>query len=323
MCTLPCDARRPTFGCEDGLYCAAQHTGASGPCDGFCVSITGAHDLPTDAPCTSGTECASFLFVDPGDGTRRCLSPCRGDAGECLAGEACVASAGECGGCVPSEIVAGSPRGFGEPCASNAECASGQCVADGPRSYCTRACDGTDTACGDGYHCRETVCIAGDRGGVGDSCVPGLDDCRSDAFCVSLGADAWCSQFCGSSAAGAVCPDQFECVPAGAQFVCAPVRSLLGDTCTADDACISGVCLTDANGERVCSRTCSVDSPCATGFECRRTADGSAAFCLAPPPRPAGGCSVTRGSSGGPLSLAVALVSMIAAVGRKARRRRR
>jgi V8-like Glu-specific endopeptidase len=322
VCTLPCDSRRPTFGCGEGLYCAGAHDGSSGPCEGFCIDAVGSHDRPIDADCDENSQCASYLCVDPGDGTRRCLSPCHGDGGECLAGEACVASAGECGGCVPATILASAPRHFGEPCGSNAECTSNMCVDDAGRSYCTRACSGSDMDCGDGYHCNGTQCIAGDRGGVGDHCSPSSDDCRSDAFCVSLGAASWCTQFCGTSAAGAECPDQFECVPAGGQFVCAPVHSLVGATCTTSDECISGVCLADASGGHVCSRSCSVDSPCTTGFECRRTADGSDAYCLAPIPRPAGGCAVSHGSRGGG-ALAIGMLVFFAWVfGRAARRRR-
>ncbi len=323
VCTLPCDARRPTFGCEDGLYCAATHVGRSGPCEGFCVPVAGAHDRSDDAACDQNSDCASFLCVDPGDGMRRCLSPCRGDGGECLADEACVASPGECGGCVPSAIVASVLHNFGEPCGADGECASGQCVTDGARTYCTRACDGTDSACGHGYHCRGTQCFAGDRGGVGDNCLPTADDCRSDSFCVSLGAAAWCSQFCGTSAGGAMCPDQFDCVPAGGQFVCAPVHSLVGADCTTNDECVTGVCLPGADGRHVCSRTCSVDAPCAWGFECRRTSDGAAAYCVAPAPRPAGGCSVAQGSRGGSTALLGSLVFAAWVFVRAARRQKR
>jgi V8-like Glu-specific endopeptidase len=322
VCTLPCDSRRPTFGCEEGLYCAAAHTGRSGPCEGFCVSIVGTHDRPVDAECDENSQCASYLCVDPGDGHRRCLSPCHGDGGECLADEACVANVGECGGCVPSTLLASAPRHFGEPCGADGECASGDCLTDGARSYCTRACDGTDSSCGDGYHCRGTVCVAGDRGGVGDNCVPSEDDCRSDAFCVSLGSAAWCTQFCGDSAAGAVCPDQFDCVPAGGQFVCAPSHSLVGATCTTNEECVSGLCLPGADGARVCSRGCSVDTPCATGFECRRSGDGSAAFCVAPVAHTSGGgCSVAYGSRSRASGLgALALGAWVLA--RAARRRK-
>lgn len=298
ICSAACDARRPTFGCEEGLFCDT----ALG-CDGFCIPITGDHSLPNDAPCASSSECASFLCTDPGDGVRRCLSPCRGGAGECLSGEACVAQPGACGGCVPAEILAATRR-LGEPCTADAECASMRCLEDGGRHYCSDSCT-DDSGCARGYHCRVDHCVAGARGQSGDSCIfatdESYDDCNGNAnlFCARLGEEQWCSEFCGPSTSDDhPCADGFECFDAGGAHVCAPVHQLPGQTCTADTDCVSQLCVASPrDGAMVCSRECSVDVSCSTGFECVRATDGIHAYCvqsIAAPPPAGGGCSVSE-----------------------------
>ena len=300
ICTAACDARRPTFGCESGLFCASN-----GGCDGYCVLITGDHSLPNDAQCTSSSQCASFLCVDPGDHNRRCLSPCRGNAGECLSGEACVAQPGQCGGCVPAAILAAA-RGLGEPCTADAECASMHCLTDVGRQYCSAACT-DDAGCGHGYHCRIDHCVAGDRGQAGDTCefdrAQQYDDCNTQAglFCARLGHEDWCSELCGPSTGdNHMCADGFDCFDTGAVHVCAPINSLLGASCTTNDGCISQLCVASPRGgAMVCSHTCSVDASCSTGFECVRSTDGTTAYCVANPPvpTPASGCTVALGAS--------------------------
>lgn len=332
ICTAACDARRPTLGCEPGLFC-----GTAGGCDGFCVPVTGAHSLADGADCTTSSDCASYLCIDPGDGHQRCLSPCRGGAGECLSGEACVAQPGECGGCVPSSILQAARR-LGEPCTTDSECVSNRCLADGARHYCSDSCT-DDAACGHGYHCRIDHCVAGDRGQSGDTCVfdptSAYDDCDTSRgyFCARLGAEDWCSELCGASTPDDhQCADGFDCFDAGAVQVCAPTHDLLGHACTADTDCISQLCVTSPrDGARVCARSCGVDSPCSTGFECVRTADGANAYCLAvgSPPAQGGGCSVDASGAGGRSGLAglatllVFVVSSFAARRRAARAARR
>lgn len=232
---------------------------------------------------------------------RRCLSPCRGGAGECLSGEACVAQPGECGGCVPAAILSAARR-LGEPCSASAECASMNCLADGSRHYCSEACT-NDAGCGTGYHCRVDHCVAGNRGQSGDTCVfdpTGMyDDCNTTAglFCARLGAEEWCSELCGPTTSdNHQCADGFECLDAGSAHVCVPTHHLLGHACTTNTDCISQLCVASPRGgAMVCSRSCSVDTSCSTGFECVRAADGANAYCVAAPPAPParGGCTVS------------------------------
>jgi MYXO-CTERM domain-containing protein len=289
ICTSPCDPLRPEFGCEPGFYCAF-----SAGCGGYCVPQTGEPALAEGQDCTSNDECRSLFCHDPGDGRQRCLTACRGDDGMCLAGEACAANPGECGGCVDASILR-AMRGLGEECAVADECRSGDCLEDAGRSYCTRAC-AQDSECPSGYHCRDGRCASGPRGEIGDPCVSN-DDCGADTFCATRGAQRWCTRVCGTEE----CPTGFDCVAAGTTMVCAPSLGLVGDACASNEACVTNLCALTGAGSGTCTRMCGADAPCAPGFECRRTSDGATAVCIAPaPPSSAGGCSVTppRGAAG-------------------------
>ncbi|HJL17224.1 MAG TPA: S1 family peptidase [Sandaracinaceae bacterium LLY-WYZ-13_1] len=308
ICTSPCDPLRPEFGCEPGFFCAFSEG-----CEGYCVPRETEGTLPVGAECTDHAECSTSFCTDPGDGRRRCLTACEGDRGMCLAGEACAAGPGACGGCVDAEIL-DADRGLGEPCDEATDCRSGDCFADGGRSYCTRACEG-DTDCPDTFHCRGMVCVAGPRGDIGDPCL-GNGDCAEGTFCAMQGERAWCTRLCTDEE----CPDRFECVAAGGTEVCAPDRGLLGDVCASDEDCVTGVCEREAGATSgVCSRMCGPDAPCAVGFECRRTEDGLGAICAAPAVEEAsdGGCAAAapgRGGSSRPGWAWVGMVAWLAAI---------
>lgn len=290
ICTTLCDPLRPYLGCDPGMYCARSEG-----CDGYCQPQTGAADRALGADCAVNDECASYSCDDPGDGRMRCLAPCQGDAGMCLAGEACAAVAGACGGCVDEDILLAS-RGLGEACADETDCGSRTCFDDNGRLYCSRACEG-DPDCADGFHCREGLCATGPRGDIGASCVHN-HDCVGGLFCAMQADRGWCTRICESDP----CPDGFACVAAGGTMVCAPELGLVGDACMSEAECVSGLCVTrsgDAAGE--CSRTCGAESPCAAGFQCERTADGSNAVCVRPPVETGGGCQV--GPTRAPLAL--------------------
>ncbi len=302
LCTTACNPLRPEFGCDPGFYCA-RSTG----CEGLCVPLAGDRGtLGNGEDCTADQQCASLFCTDPGDGRRRCLEPCRGDAGMCLGGEACAANTDDCGACVAEEILRAS-RGLGEGCAEDTECRTGQCYEDAGRMYCTRACT-ADAECPTGYHCRggEGVCAAGPRGNIGDTCL-GNDDCENRTFCATRLDQSWCSRICNDQEP---CPEGFDCVPAGGTTICAPRLGLLGDPCTSDAACVSGSCAIEEGATAgVCTRECSPDAPCSTGFECRRTEDGLAAQCLAPVTEVSGGCSVGHGRNA-PAGALLALVAL-------------
>lgn len=297
ICVRECDARRPGLGCGEGFSCARVEAGA---CGGVCLPIDAPGALADEMPCASDGECASRYCADPGEGTRRCLTPCELGAGACFAGEVCVAPSGACGGCVPAEIVIGLGRTLGEPCRSSAECLGhAECYDEEGSSYCTRACGAGEESCPRGFHCRERRCVRGTLGGVGESCVSD-EDCTPGTMCALEGARSFCTSLCGE---GRNCPDRFRCVSAGGAMVCAPPpeAGLIGDPCDMPEDCISGLCAS----ARVCSRACSAVTPCGPGFECRRTREEAGAVCLRATPRSGGGCSAAgvpaRGASGGGL----------------------
>ncbi|MFK7986582.1 MAG: trypsin-like serine protease [Sandaracinaceae bacterium] len=284
ICTAGCDPLRPDFGCGPGLYCQRQEG-----CEGLCVPTGGTEaGLAVDADCTRDAECSTLYCADPGDGRQRCLPPCRGDEGMCLAGEACAVAAGACGGCVDASIVIGD-RGLGETCAADTDCRSETCQDDDGRLYCTRACE-EDPDCPDNFHCRDGFCAPGPRGEIGEFCV-GNDDCAEDAFCAQRAEQEWCTRIC----MGDECPEGFDCVEAGGTTICAPILGLLGDACTDDAMCISGNCTSDGTTAGLCTRLCSNDVPCGGGLECRR--DGENSLCARPEPaeEESGGCSVGAG----------------------------
>jgi V8-like Glu-specific endopeptidase len=311
ICTQPCDARRPELGCGEGLYCSRT---APNACEGWCVPVRGRAEKPADAPCERDDECASLYCADPGDGIRRCLLSCAAGAGMCLAGEVCVASAGQCGGCVPAEIVIGLRHGLGEPCTNDGECAPpGICFDDAGSRYCTGACSDTER-CPGGYHCRGGSCVRGSLGGIGDSCVNN-EDCGSGTVCAARGSERWCTSLCSDESP---CPERFVCVAAGEHHVCAPTGGLVGDPCTSGAECISGVCSAITG---VCSRECGVDAPCGPGFECRRGEGDGRAYCVRPAARSSGGCAISAGPSSGFWPILIAL-GVVTAVFWRARRRR-
>ncbi len=318
VCTLDCDPLRPTVGCPQDFYCRLVDG-----CDGACVAGT----VPEPGKivgedCAIDAECDTLFCRDPGDGRRRCLAPCRGDDGTCMAGEVCAAEPGSCNACVAESLVSleSLRRGLGEGCSANEECASDMCLMDGGLSYCTRACTGDD-GCGRGFHCRNEQCVAGRREGVGGSCGAN-EDCSAGLVCAAQAGRNWCASFCGAGAEA--CPSGFDCLPVGEVSVCAPSSGLVGDSCSGDDACTSSLCVDTSAGSR-CSRACNNDSPCSVGFECVRQPDGSG-LCLAPNVSISGGddddgCSVSaRANSSLPTWL---LVLGFAAAMRYARRRAR
>lgn len=278
VCTVGCDAREPIDGCVavehpfsgertalTGFFC---HRTAD--CEGVCLAGS-AGEGGIGARCTADTECAT-LVCDFGV----CSSRCVGDTGACPGDEVCVAEATQCGICAGA---ASRPtgRGRGEPCSAPTECASGTCSADG---RCTLSCT-SDGGCGDGFRCEDMVCVPGGRSGIGDYCVED-DDCALGGCGEREG-----GRFCGSRCSDDASCGGTACVEGVEGGICSPMLGALGEACTADDACISGLCR-----EGVCAQRCSATTFCPVGTACVR--DGAAMVCQV---RTSGGCSVGRGGS--------------------------
>ncbi len=314
LCSLECDPARPTIGCPLGLFCAAAGSGCSGLC-----TPGEPGTLANGETCSLDADCASLRCVDPGDGTQRCLDACEGDAGLCLAGEACVARPGDCGACVPAPIFSG-PFGLGEPCDLEASDCYDRCIDDGVAIYCSRTCE-DDATCGPGFHCRETtedsgevvgLCVRGDRGIAGAGCLVN-EDCDPGLFCAARGGTRWCTTFC---TAGDECPEAFDCVAVSDEAsVCAPTTGIQGDACGESTDCLGGLCISIPGGGQVCSRLCGPDAPCEVGFDCVRTADGINNVCVPiepeePPSSGGGGCAAGAGAPGPALAFAFALFAL-------------
>lgn len=312
ICTEACNPRQPETGCPPGLYCASTDG-----CDGRC-ELGSAGTFANDADCTDDTDCLSLFCDDPGDGRRRCLTPCENDAGGCFFGEACAANPGQCGGCVPDSLLS-APGRLGEACVEDTDCGSDRCLVEAGDSYCTRDC-ADDSDCGDAFHCRitadESICARGPRSAVGDGCIRN-EDCAPGLFCATRGTERWCTNVCNSEED---CPDRFDCVPVGEVSVCVGQLGTAGATCASDMDCLSSTCRpVGPEDALVCTRECDIDSPCASGFACVRDDSGTGATCapLSDPPVEGGGCSVGSGSA--PFSQTFALL----VIGALAFRRRR
>jgi MYXO-CTERM domain-containing protein len=62
-----------------------------------------------------------------------------------------------------------------------------------------------------------------------------------------------------------------------------PRLAKFGEDCSGDDACRSGVCLTDKTGApTTCTQGCDKDTPCPDGYVCPNT--GNPAYCVVKPP---------------------------------------
>jgi hypothetical protein len=305
ICTSTCDPLRPSVGCGAGFYC-----GMTG-CQGYCVPGAAGEACNNDE-CDSDSDCASLFCRDPGDGTRRCLDPCRGDAGLCLAGEVCAAGAGSCGGCVPRDLVR-APRGLGEPCDDDEECRGDMvCHEYAGIAECASTCSGADD-CGEGFICRDDLCVRDRTQGVGGICVENAD--CGEAVCATQGGDRWCTATCNNLGD---CPDGFDCVDAGSARVCAPMGALVGETCEANADCVTSLCATIGGDESVCTTYCDARTACPPGLECRRA--GSQAVCVPVATEEEmtdGGCSASSDESPVPV-----IVIALAAIGLAWRRRR-
>jgi hypothetical protein len=289
VCTRACNPTRPVGSCasttqpfvgdevgHEGVYCAVVDG-----CNGVCAPGE-AGSAADGVACSVDTDCASLRCTDPGDGTRRCLSPCVGSAGLCPVSEVCAATAGSCGSCVPPALVS-SRRGLGEGCEIGEDCVSGMCRSSGGTTYCSRSCM-RDDECGDGFHCAGALCALGTRSRTGEPCVTDesciLGDSCSDGYCTHL-----CSTD-GSCPEGFHCDGRFCALDAG--------RAILGEPCTDEAQCTSGTCAEVGDGTR-CTTACGGEGTCPPGLECRRV--GESVVCVPPSVVPRG--VETLGGGGG------------------------
>jgi len=243
---------------DGGAYCGADCTTSSDCSAGDrCVSVSGA-----GGQCVRGPEGSETCAAAPPSG-------CTSDA-QCAAGERCNTASGDC---EPAPMPGGAA--LGASCAVGTECASGLCVA----GRCSQSCNWLDTtSCPGGFYCNgmatgtcdEGLCVAGSAGGgaLGAACGASTD-------CQSLLCDhGICTTPC--IPGGAVgCAAGYAC-QAGTSAGCGSCQQagLIGDVCTTNADCLSGLCAMQG-GSSFCTSLCDASSPCPSGLDCAAIDEGT------------------------------------------------
>jgi MYXO-CTERM domain-containing protein len=276
-----------TGGCSRDSDCASDQICSGGSC---VPRPTTGNELGEG--CTNDDECQSGLCL-AGVCTQSCdwTDP----TGSCPSGFYCDADVST--SCDTGYCLAGTPgeEALGESCEEDTDCASLHC--DG--GSCSQACipDGA-LGCPAGYACQVGTlpCRGSCRrsGAPGDECEVN-EDCTS-GICASQGDRSFCTDLCSDTAP---CPEGFSCTPVGGETsVCVPDFGGLGEACTSNEECLSGICASE--GDRsYCTRTCDDMTPCGgREYSCVPTADPSTSVCQ--PVEDGGcGCRVVGGSSSG------------------------
>ncbi|MGE0788237.1 MAG: hypothetical protein AB7S26_21370 [Sandaracinaceae bacterium] len=242
MCTRTCSAHAD---------CAVEHVCASGECR--------RDDIGT--VCSGAAGCVLNLCAgNPMTGIGRCTHTCA-SASECPAGYAC-ADAGGAFVCVDIE----------QPCAT---CPTGQCLASG--QGCTSPCRSVaDCPLGIptmGYTCTSGLCVPSPfvlgPDPIGATCsASGTNTCRSGGCLPSVSRNL-CTQRCSEQGG---CGPGYGCTPTddgmgGVLLVCDVAGTgALGSACTTGGQCDSGLC---AGSPGYCTRLCTTDLLCPTGYTCR------------------------------------------------------
>lgn len=188
------------------------------------------------------------------------------------------------GVCVPSAEVCGDGKdqdcdgiadnqckADGQPCASEVECASGQCEQTGTGKTCVRLC-GAKQTCPAGSHCVASCgvgwCQPGAPGKkkILEACSSGTD-CETD-HCGAVGCTFPCNPALGQ------CPDDMACAASTGCGECAALASVagpmrLGEKCASTADCEADAsCEDDGLGVLRCSRACAEGGGCPLGFVC-------------------------------------------------------
>ncbi len=218
--------------------------------------------------------------------------PCEDDDG-CPPGELC-ASAGDDGYCTRRCPMEGCPEGFrctearvcargdaplrvgfGEACGEVA-CEDGLvCLADGDRTFCTRACSGPGS-CPEGFRCAgQTTPACAPLAGLPGFAAPCAADraCAEGLECVDDPARLrpYCTTAC---AGGEVCGGATSCVDGTCRLPATQVPGF-GEACTDQSAepALAGcqdalTCFVDGL-TAYCTSPCDALRPCPNGYGCR------------------------------------------------------
>lgn len=274
-----------------GAYCGNR--GELQPCDaGYeCVIFSRAPSATTTAsctkPCSTDADCtspvASYVCGVGPSGARQCVPSCDSGNVVCVDGVATACS----NPALSSQHCETCGCGSGERCQSDGKC--GPLVEQG--QACERDSDCKSDNCGE----SSKLC----RVPVGSQC-----DASNCDRCMTQGTFSFCSREC---TGGRGCSGDFACLGESSYYSCRPpcndacpgssnlggsyqcktatdaTRFCACDNCTIatppgvagarcwkTEDCQSGVCLGDSTsgGSGYCSRECTSNSDCSTGFEC-------------------------------------------------------
>lgn len=279
---------------SDGECCSLSCT-ATGGNAGFCVNESGrpAGCGYGGTPCSTGSDCCSFVCVDPGTGQKVCqeVSGCQ------VAGDSCASDANCCGGQPNGSVDCHNDRFYcdnGQACrAPGTICGKPQQILPDGGIDCERKPDGTcftvsqETNCCDasGNFKEDATCRVDESGvprcfGGGDiaGCIYGYTG--EEPCCI---ADGQVCQFSDQCCGGAPCVAGDDGVPR-----CTVPQCLnLGTTCTPGatgaDACCSGSeCLAVDEINYACQLAGSADggTTCnANGDTCATSSDCCSEIC--------------------------------------------
>lgn len=282
MCTRPCSTASDD--CPDGFHCDVP----AGDTEALCM--TGSKKKGFGETCATTYECAAGLcFSAPDYSGKTCRQSCPKDSMACPAGQICWANSfSSTGGCYPADQVSTAIRDVGAECALPSECKSGICYGEpGDVSRCRTWCGAGNPACETGYACRDLgtygACVPADnRKDDGATCVA-AEECRSQA-CVRLvtAGASYCRTSCDLQTWQ--CATGTSCVSYGSAStgVCMPSdgRKATGEACTANEDCISTMCVDFGAAGRLCTQNC-VDGWCPNDGQCR-TGDAWGDLCAPP-----------------------------------------
>jgi hypothetical protein len=325
VCTASDCGKKPDgASCTTGNECmsevCAQGRCCAGACDGICEScaVPGQEGVCTNVPvggadptgscrddaCSNGCDGNGGCRREPGDGVVTCgAASCTGNSSvtrTCDANGVCQTGSTPCGEgftCMAGSCFA-NPKDNGEPCVSDAQCASNRCI---DNVCCATACSGACRQCQAGTGlCGNRTGRCGNDGSCMDGvcCEEGLTLCPG--ACRNLDIDR---NNCGSC--GTVCPSgricsAGRCVCDGGTIecgnTCVDPRSSVdhcggcGNACPQGAGCDSGTCAAcPADRPFNCNGVCR--ACCAACTECQRCSDNGQS-CL--PARDSLSCGTDR-----------------------------